>query len=228
MTEHTLTVPRTARYVTLSPPAGEPVDEVWLVCHGYGQLAARFARHFQPLVRPGRLVVAPEGLSRFYLDARYQRVGASWATRELRDAEVDDQVRFLDDALVAACVAHGADPRTVRLVAMGFSQGTATVGRWLARSPLAASRQEAGTPRAHRLVVWGGRLPDDLDLAEARPWLSAADVVLVAGERDPIATPARVMAQERRLDDASVPYRTVAYDGEHRLNARVLAALGRD
>ena len=229
LTEHTLVVPRTARYVTVG--GGGDVAEVWLACHGYGQLAARWARHFAPLASPRRLVVVPEGLSRFYLDGasgRYERVGASWMTREAREAEIADQVRFLDDALVAACVAAGADPQAVRLVGFGFSQGTATVCRWLERSPLAARRDAAAEARASRLVLWGGALPADLDLSAARPWLSAADLVLVAGDRDAIATPGRVVAQEKRLREAGVPYRLVGFSGGHRLNARVLAELAGD
>ena len=33
-----IVVPRTARYYALGPRQGSP-KEIWLVCHGYGQLA---------------------------------------------------------------------------------------------------------------------------------------------------------------------------------------------
>ena len=61
--EHRITVPRTARYYTL----GEAVtaSELWLVLHGYGQLARFFLRPFEGMER-GRLIAAPEALSRFY------------------------------------------------------------------------------------------------------------------------------------------------------------------
>ena len=220
---HEIPTRRTARYVTLGggSGSGQAVREVWLACHGYGQLAERWSRHFQPLARPDRLVLVPEALSRFYLDRNYQRVGASWMTREAREAEIADQIHYLDRVVRESCEREGADPRTVRLVAFGFSQGTATVCRWLERSPLAASRET----RAHRLILWGGRLPTDLDLANEKPWMERADVVLVAGDRDPIATPGRVIQQEKLLGEAGIGHRTVSYPGEHRLNARVLAAL---
>ncbi|MEL6613070.1 MAG: hypothetical protein AAFQ53_13305, partial [Bacteroidota bacterium] len=71
MTTHRIETPRTARYVTLggpeapqAPDADPPeasgasgVREVWLACHGYGQLAERWARHFAPLAGPQRLIV---------------------------------------------------------------------------------------------------------------------------------------------------------------------------
>ena len=221
MTTRHIAAVKTARYVVLGPEDG-PVDEVWMACHGYGQLAAYFARHFRAVERPGRLVVVPEGLSRFYLDAergRYERVGASWMTRDEREADIADTERYLDDVFVATCARAGADPHAVPLVGFGFSQGTATVTRWLAGSPVVAQRAE----RVRRLVLWGGGLPHDLDLAEARPWLR--DLTLVAGDRDALATPARILEQERRMTEAGIPHRVVHFDGEHRLNDRVLRDL---
>jgi len=68
MREHHLIVPRSARYFTLGE-LGPGTRDVWFVCHGYGQLAGRFLRQFEPLMDGTRFVVAPEGLSRFYLES---------------------------------------------------------------------------------------------------------------------------------------------------------------
>ena len=46
VSEHHLSVARTARYYTLGEPGA---TEVWFVCHGYGQLAGRFLRRFEPI-----------------------------------------------------------------------------------------------------------------------------------------------------------------------------------
>ena len=224
MTVRHIAAVKTARYAVLGPETG-PVAEVWVACHGYGQLVSYFGRHFRAVERPGRLVVLPEGLNRFYLDGgeggRYERVAASWMTRDERETDIADTNRFLDDVFVAACTRAGADPLAVPLVGFGFSQGTATVTRWLAGSPLLAARAE----RARRLILWGGGLPHDLDLARERRWRATADLTLVAGERDPIATPARVLEQERRMTAAGIPHRAVSFAGEHRLNDRVLRDL---
>ena len=221
MTVRTIAAVKTARYVVLGPEAG-PVDEVWVMCHGYGQLAPSFARHVAGAERPSRLVVVPEALSRFYVrrgeTREADRPGASWMTREAREDDIADTVRYLDDVFVAACARADADPRAVRLGAFGFSQGAATVTRWLALSPLLASR----TRRADRLVLWGGAMPHDLVLDAEAGWLAEADLTLVAGDRDPIATPGRVIQQERALDAAGVPHRTVSYTGAHRLTDRVV------
>ena len=223
MTVRPIAAVKTARYAVLGPEDG-PVGEVWLALHGYGQLATYFAHHFRAVDRPGRLVVVPEALSRFYVGdvgARDRRVGASWMTREDRESDVADVVRYLDDVFVAACARAGADPLAVPLTAFGFSQGTASAVRWLALSPLVARRGR----RADRVILWGGGMPHDLDLDEHAGWLAEAGVTLVAGDRDGFATPGRTMEQEARLRAAGVPVETVSFRGEHRLNERVLRDL---
>ena len=224
MTVRHIVAVKTARYVVLGPEDG-PVREVWVACHGYGQLAAYFARHFRAVERPGRLIVVPEGLNRFYLDGgdggRYERVAASWMTRDDRETDIADTNRYLDDVLVAACTRADADVGTIPLVGFGFSQGTATVARWLAMSPLVRQRAE----RVRQLILWGGGLPHDLDLGAERAWLTAADLTLVAGDRDGLATPARVLEQERRMTEAGIAHRVISFAGEHRLNDRVLRDL---
>jgi dienelactone hydrolase len=91
-------------------------------------------------------VVAPEALSRFYVDrgepaaGTPARVGATWMTREDREAEIADYVRYLDRALDAAAGRPGA--AAPALGVLGFSQGAATACRW------AAHRHRLGRPAA--------------------------------------------------------------------------------
>ena len=137
MQEHFLTTPRTARYFTLGAPAS--AREFWFACHGYGQLASRFLERFRGIEAEGRCIIAPEGLSRFYLteSSTERRAGASWMTREDRLHEIDDYVRYLDALCSAIGAARGA------ITALGFSQGTATVCRWAA----------LGSARIDRLIL---------------------------------------------------------------------------
>ena len=220
-----IVVPRTARYYRLGPDQPD-VREVWLVCHGYGQLARYFLRPFRAVTggAEARLIVAPEGLSRFYLDGHtgaYDRIGATWMTRDDRLHEIDDQVTYLDAVLAEVTDGLGA----FRLGVLGFSQGAATAARWLDRSPLLVARGW----HPSRFVVWGADLPHDLDLADAGPrWLSDADLRLVIGDEDEYATPDRVRAARERLDAASVPYRHVPYAGGHRIVPEVLREIIED
>ena len=205
MQEHTLTTTRTARYFTLGVP--ERATDLWFVCHGYGQLAARFLERFRPVETPQRCFVAPEGLSRFYLSEgpAERRVGASWMTREDRLHEIDDYVRYLDAVYAAV------SPGKKRVTALGFSQGTATVSRWTA----------LGTSRIDRLVLWGGEVPPDLDLTRLR----VPKLVLVYGTRDEFFTPKVVAANEARLREHGIEYEMTSFDGGHDIHAVTLRSL---
>ena len=205
MREHFLDVTRTARYFTLGDPA--TAAEFWFACHGYGQVAPRFLERLQGIAAERRCLVAPEGLSRFYLTERpaERRVGASWMTREDRLHEIDDYVRYLD-ALYAAL---GAARATV--TALGFSQGTATVCRWSA----------LGSSRIDRVILWGGEVPPDLDLQRWRvPRLD-----LAFGTRDELFTPKVVAATEQRLRDHNIAYALSSFDGGHEIDAATLSRL---
>src|SRR5207247_7272239 len=125
MQEHHIGVTRSARYFTLGN-SSRGVGEVWVACHGYGQLAARFLEKLRVLDDGRRYLVAPEGLSRFYLSESptERRVGASWMTREDRLAEIEDYVEYLD--AVYADVCGLLDPARGTAHGVGFSEGAST------------------------------------------------------------------------------------------------------
>jgi predicted esterase len=191
--EHHITVERTARYWTRGGLPDRDGD-LWFVLHGYKQLARRFLRRFAPIDAPGRLVVAPEALSRFYIGTEQGRhgpvsaVGGTWMTREDRLSEITDYVRYLD-RLAAHC---GASSH--RVTVLGFSQGVATATRWAVR----------GAIRPARLLLWGDTTPPDLDTERAGPALAGVDVVLVRGSEDRSIEPMRVAAEEGRRREAGV------------------------
>lgn len=216
--ERHIEVPRTARYWVLGEDVAEP-REVWFVLHGYGQLARRFLRRFAALDDGTRRVVAPEALSRFYPEESTRRhgttsvVGASWMTREDRDREIADYVRYLDRLVGTVCASPVED---VPLTVLGFSQGVATAARW----------SVLGAVRPGRLLLWGDFLPPDLDLARAKEAWAGTDVVLVRGSGDRVlADPERARAESEALDAAGIRPRQVAYEGGHDIEAAQLAAL---
>lgn len=212
MREHHLSVPRSARYFTLGTVAN--ARDIWFVCHGYGQLAARFLERFRAIDTEGRAVVAPEALSRFYLTDRpaERRVGASWMTREDRLNEITDYLAYLD------LVYKAEVPPRARVTALGFSQGCATACRWTA----------LGSAHIDRLIVWGGEVPPDLDLSgRAAERLRAARLTLVYGSRDEFFTPKVVAATESRLRGHDISYDVVSFDGGHEIDAATLEQLSR-
>lgn len=211
MNTETLTVARTARYCTLGDPAS--AREVWVVLHGYGQLAEYFIRPFDGLDGGTQFIVAPEALSRFYTDGMDGRVGASWMTRAAREEEIHDYVAYLD-ALYRHLRDEWPESATVRV--LGFSQGTATACRW-------ATLGDAGIDQ---LILWAGGVPPDLDLDAHRERLNRLDLTLVIGTDDEYITDTRVVEEEARLDAHDIAYRTIRFGGPHRIEPEVLARIG--
>src|ERR1041385_2984067 len=217
MQEHHISVSRTARYFTLGNSSG--VAEVWFACHGYGQLASRFLEKLRVLDDGRRYLVAPEGLSRFYLSesATERRVGATWMTREDRLAEIDDYARYLDG--VYADVFGSLDRARVSVHALGYSQGASTVSRWVAM----------GKAKIDRLTLWGGEFPPDLDLTldTVVHRLRAARMTLVYGRSDEYITPKVVSGVLERLRQHGIPYEEIPFDGGHEMNEAVLRSLAK-
>ncbi|MCI0436772.1 MAG: phospholipase [Gemmatimonadetes bacterium] len=211
-----LEVRRSARIVELGA-ASSGLRQVWIVCHGYGQLARRFLRRFEPIADGSRLIVAPEALNRFYLDGGTgphgpeSRVGATWMTREDRLADIEDYVRYLD--AVHDDVFGRVDRAAVALHVLGFSQGTATVARWGART----------RARIDRLLLWSGTLPPELALTPDT--FRGARLTFVLGDRDPWASPATIDATRARVETAGLDFDLVRFDGGHDLDAVALARL---
>ncbi len=209
MEERHITVPRTARYHTLGD--ARSAGSIWFVLHGYGHLARYFLRAFEGL-EEGSLIVAPEGLGRFYLDEGHTRVGATWMTREDREHEIADQLTYLDRLAEELVSQHGS---TVPLNVLGFSQGVSTACRWTA----------LGNTHVDRLVLWGGSMPPDIGTATLATRFSTVHVDLVQGDNDTIV-PDTVLAQsEAKLRPAGVEYSIHRYDGGHELDKLLLQRL---
>lgn len=207
MREHHLRVVRTARYHTLGDPA--EARAIWVVVHGYGQLARFFLNKFKGL-EEGLLIAAPEGLSRFYLDEAHQRVGATWMTREDREREIGDHVQYLDHLVEELLRTTG--PRPVH--ALGFSQGVATVSRW----------SVTGRTVVSRVVLWGGSLPPDIDGTALQRW-NRSRVEVVQGINDTIV-PVTVADQTvQRLASAGVAHRLHQHRAGHSLDHLLLGRL---
>jgi len=211
-----LSVPRTARYAVMGS-FEEGLSEVWIVCHGHGQLAARFLSRFIPIERNDRLFVAPEALSRYYLHpprggphTSDSPVGATWMTSEDRDSEIADYVGYLD--LLFDEVFSRIRRETVQLWVLGFSQGCATVARWVAR----------GKIDPDRVVLWAGVLPPEMTREEAAMLSRRAPVTIVLGRQDEFANAELVAAQETRLRELGLAHQTIRFDGGHEIVPDVL------
>jgi predicted esterase len=216
--EEHIAVTKSARVYSIGE--SRAVQDLWIVLHGYGHLAGRFIREFESIAAPGRLIVAPEGLHRYYLDppqgaapGAQRRVGATWMTREDRDTDIADNIRYLDQV-----VAHFIkDSAGTRIRALGFSQGAATAWRWAV----------LGRTNVAQVIMWAGEVPHDVDMAASAQRLRATEIVFARGSHDQVVTEKHVATHLHKLDTAGIAYDLRVYDGEHRMDAGLLGQLAK-
>ncbi|MEP6589798.1 MAG: esterase [Gemmatimonadota bacterium] len=207
---HSLVVERHARVGIVGDLA--TATEAWLILHGYGMLAQGILHWFRAAERPGRVLLAPEGLSRFYVEERgVRRVGASWMTREDRDNELADQQAYLDRVVLGLL---GEIPR---LEIHGFSQGVAAGVRWLVRRERSVAR----------MVCWGGTVPQEIQPSEVAAALAGEPLHYVVGDRDKWVAPDAVLADAERMREGGCLAEVHHFVGGHRVDDGVLRSLER-
>ncbi|HEX8348541.1 MAG TPA: phospholipase, partial [Hymenobacter sp.] len=138
--------------------------------------------------------------------------GATWMTREDRLTEIQDYISYLNklaESLLAAC------PAAVEITVLGFSQGTATVSRWLAQT----------TYRPNRLILWAGAFAPDIEPAAVARLVHQLPVVLVCGDQDEYVSAEDLESQVAFLQKLGVTPQVIRFAGQHELNADVLRQL---
>lgn len=202
---HSLEVKRSAQLYTLGELNAQ-TQYVWVVLHGYAQHPRYWIRHFESLTQhPQSAVVAPEGLSKFYVSGQSGRVGASWMTSDHRQQEIADYTAYLAEVRtwIRAQAPHA------RLVLLGFSQGGATAARVAAAAP------------AHwqALVLWCAIFPPDMPstLPPALPGY------LVYGQNDPYLQAEHLQLLQQ--NDAWPHFERIPFAGGHEIVGEVIKRL---
>lgn len=214
-TEH-LDVRRTALLVSLGPEPGPAVRELWYLLHGQAMRAAQILEMARTLDSGSRLLVAPEALNRHYVGpavAKDAPIGATWMTRAEREADIHDNIAYLES--VHAHLRRQFGGITPPVTVLGFSQGGAAAVRWAAH----------GGIRPARLIIWESSLPPEVDYAALAARQSGMHLTYVCGTRDKFITPKVLEAQHARLKQANVPFDEVSFDGGHRLDDETLRAV---
>lgn len=209
MKEQHLTVSKTARYYTLGNLT-DKTQHVWFVLHGWGMNAKDFLASLEPLVNDTVFMVAPEALNRFYLKGSGGQVGATWMTKEDRLNEISDYINYLDSLYRHFA---GSIPASAIVTVLGFSQGAATVTRWV----------NAGNCSIHNLVVFAGEVaPELLPLSETSG-LKKTRNYFMCGTHDHIFTPAIVIEMKQKYAELNFDY--TDFTGRHEINTQVLEKL---
>lgn len=208
--EQHISVPKTARYFLNTKPSQQKT--LWFVFHGYGQLAKYFVRKFDFLDPDENLVVAPEGMHRFYLEGFRGRVGASWMSKEDRLNDIKDSNAMLD--LVKKEVeSQFEEPPKFRVVA--FSQGVATAIRWLLASEIDT------VP----VVLWGGVFPPDVEFDRYRCDLENMDLQVVVGDKDQFYQGDRRDRLTEAIVEHEIPHQVHVVSGVHDIDKTAWSAL---
>ncbi len=195
-----LRIYRQARYCTIGALNNE-TSNVWFVCH------------FNGLAERGHYVVAPEGLSRFYLKGYEGRVGATWMTKEDRETDIEDYVVYLD-ALYDQ-IFDKIPRENVKVHILGFSQGAATISRWIA----------LGKVELETWILWAGLFPHDLTFEVNREKLLNAKTFLVYGDQDPFRDEEKIRERNQLVAKEGLNYEAIQFEGGHNIPEETLIGL---
>jgi len=200
---HHFQVPRTAHYYTLGTPSSE-IKELWIVCHGYGQLGSEIIHKFAKFDDGKHLIVAPEGLSRFYWGGVTGKISASWMTSGDRLSEIDDYVNMLQTIYEKYTALLSPN---VRINLFGFSQGVATQIRWMM----------AGFPKFDRLILWAGTLPDDLDFQPHKEYFNSRELIWHCGDQDEYINEKVLKWHRGLVEKSGLKFEEKWFEGTHQI-----------
>ncbi len=198
-----------ARYYKLGELTAD-TKQIWWVLHGYGQLAQFFIQKFKALSEQGICVIAPEGLSRFYLAGNGGRVGASWMTRENRQMDIENYISYLD-----AILKIENPPAHIPTTLFGFSQGAATAARWAMN----------GKINFDRLILWAGLFPPDMDFEKGAVLLKSKKIIEVLGKQDQFITKEKVEEMMQLNQKLKINPTIIEFEGKHEIDERVLGEI---
>ena len=212
MIKKTLQIEKKARYFLLGNP-GNDTSIVWVVLHGYGMLSEFFIQKFKKLENKNTLILAPEALNRFYIDTNYGRVGASWMTKDERQDDIKENIKYLN--ILMDQIIKEIGHNRFKINVLGFSQGGATACRWLFKSGL----------KFENLIMWAGDIPKDTLTEENRLKWNDMNTHLVMGKKDELINEEMKAKFLKLVTDYKLDYKLTLYDGDHRIYPDVLMEL---
>ncbi|MBN3583979.1 alpha/beta hydrolase [Algoriphagus aestuarii] len=183
--------------------------EIWIIFHGYGQLAEFFIRKFIPFDTEDRLFLAPEATNYSYLKVPQGRVGANWMTSHERELAIENNHRYLDQ-LVNEHLEKFETPPAVHV--FGFSQGVATATRW-------ASRWQGNV---QKFVLWAGGFAHDMNVKVSNEKFGETEFISVLGDQDEFVTSEILRKQEELVEALKMDVKKITFQGGHLIDSEVL------
>lgn len=187
----------------------EHTKKVWIIFHGYGQLADDFSNLFSELISDDNVLIFPQGLSKFYLKGVDKKIGANWMTSNDRELDIVNYISYLNQ-LFDLEIRPYLD--NIELNILGFSQGGHTASRWINASDIAY----------HKLVLWGSSLAHEIDKKMIASSFSQGKNMLVCGDRDRFIHPDQLQKLKARYKQMDFNYQFIEYHGGHDIYPELL------
>jgi predicted esterase len=210
MKETLLKVEKTARIYSLGE-LNDNTTELVLVCHGYAMLASYFLKKFEPIVNMNRIIVAPEGLSKFYWNGMGGKVRASWMTAEDRENEIEDYINYIEK-VVFSFLSQTNNP--IKITVIGFSQGATAATRWITNSKI----------NVDRLILWAGGFPKDCTKKYLKKYSNKA-IEIVIGNDDEYINQETIIKERNFLNENNIKHTLTKYNGTHKIEIKTLSRL---
>lgn len=204
--KHQFEITRSARYFT-SGIYSDKVKNIWIVCHGYGQLAEYFIKKFNSVSNEENYIIAPEGLHRYYLDKDRVRTGATWMTSDDREDDIKDYV-----GLLTTVFKREINGFRGKIILLGFSQGVSTICRWLVYADI----------KPDFLILWSGGIPQDLPTEDTVSKLKDIKTFLVIGDEDEFINEERKEIILRDMATLKSDFEFIPFHGRHTIDSAVL------
>ncbi|MTI29539.1 alpha/beta hydrolase [Xanthovirga aplysinae] len=184
--------------------------QIWFLCHGYGQLSKYFIQKFKVLNNGHNYLIAPGGLNNFYKEGFSGRVVATWMTKEERETDIKNYIKYLNSVYLKEL--QGLPLKNVKINILGFSQGVATVSRWVTQ----------GDFHFDQLLLWAWVLPPDLDLVLSKNRLMGKNTYLIYGKNDPLIKEEDLITQNQLIEKLGIKSQSITFEGGHDINREVL------
>ena len=208
--DNLISVTSTARYITLGS-ISEEVKAIWFVFHGYGMRADTFIKDFECINDSETLIVAPEGIHRYYAKGTRGEIRANWMTSDLREYDIENNINYLN--LVISELFNKGIPSTVRIGILGFSQGGPTSFRWTSQLSY-----DIGI-----LIAWGSDIPKDVyTISKTKQKINSSNIKLVIGSEDEYISSEDVDSIIMDLHDEGVDFDFHTFEGRHELHEETI------
>jgi len=185
---------------------------IWMIFHGYGQLAEEFQDKFSVINQDENVLVFPQGLSKFYLKEIDKNIGASWMTAHDRDTDIENYLSYLNQVYDLEIEPYS---KQLKFNILGFSQGVHTATRWIYRSGI----------NYDKLILWGAGLAYEINKEIVSASFNKGKQCIALGDQDRFIDKGALDKIQSRYNSIGFDYQLIRYKGGHDIYPEVLKSL---